>query len=343
MHRYHRQSILPQIGDEGQKKLLKSKVLVVGAGGLGHPVAQYLAAMGVGHIKIVDGDDVNITNLHRQILFNDRDLGKNKAEILSQKIREINPDVNITFASVFLDKNLALKIFVDFDLVVDCTDNFESKFLINDVCALYDKPMVYGAISQFEGQVGVFWKSKGSCYRCLYPAIPKSKIQNCAEAGVIGPVVGTIGSLQAMEAMKVLVNNDKDLNPLFGRVNFFNFCDHSFRSLKITEKPTCRCHNPSFCKDEILEATKETCHLSTSALLVDVREKDEWNDFHIKGSYNLPLSELETGTVPKFPSDQELILICKAGVRANRAKEILMKMNYKNIQCFTRSVYEYQA
>lgn len=341
MQRYHRQSILPQIGDDGQKKILNSKVLVIGAGGLGHPVAQYLAAMGVGHIEIVDGDDVNITNLHRQVLFNDRDLGRNKAEILSQKIKEINPDVNVSFAPAFLDKSLALKIFVKFDLIVDCTDNFESKFLINDVCALYDRPMVYGAISQFEGQVGVFWKSKGSCYRCLYPVIPKSKIQNCAEAGVVGPVVGVVGSLQAMEAMKVLVGKDNELNPLLGRVNFYNFCDQSFRSLKISQKSICQCHHSSFNKDEIMEIKKPACRINTSALLVDVREKEEWNDFHIQGSYSLPLSEIEAGKAPELASDQEIILICRAGVRAKRAKELLMKMNYKNIQCSSRSVYEY--
>ncbi len=343
MQRYIRQTILPQIGSTGQERLLNSKVLIIGAGGLGHPVAQYLAAMGVGGIKIVDGDTVTITNLHRQILFTDNDIGKNKAKILSQKIKLINNEVDVSFVPVFLGKYLALDLFTTSDLVIDCTDNFESKFLINDVCALYDKPMIYGAISQFEGQVGVFWKSKGACYRCLYPSIPKSKIQNCAEAGVVGPVVGTIGSLQALEAMKALISREDELTPLVGGVNFYNFYDHSFRSLKINLRPTCQCHKATFNKDAIFEINPVECNYKSSVLLVDVREKNEWNEFHIEESFHLPLSELENGRVPDFELDIEIVLICKVGVRAERAKEILQKMNYKNIQCSKRSVYEYQT
>ena len=343
MQRYIRQTILPQIGNAGQEKLLSSKVLIIGAGGLGHPVAQYLAAMGVGDIKIVDGDTVSITNLHRQILFTDDDIGKNKAEVLSQKIKMINHEVDVSFVPVFLDKKLALDLFATSDLIIDCTDNFESKFLINDVCALYDKPMIYGAISQFEGQVGVFWSSKGACYRCLYPSVPKSKIQNCAEAGVVGPVVGTIGSLQAMGAMKVLISRNDELTPLIGRVNFYNFYDHSYRSLRINLRPTCQCHKATFNEDAIFEANPVDCHYKSTAILVDVREENEWSEFHIEGSCHLPLSELENGRVPDFTLDREVILICKAGVRAERAKEILQKMNYKNIQCSKRSVYEYQT
>ncbi|HMN67749.1 MAG TPA: HesA/MoeB/ThiF family protein [Bdellovibrionales bacterium] len=343
MRRYHRQTILPQVGHDGQTKLLHSKVLVIGAGGLGHPVAQYLAAMGVGHIEIVDGDEVNITNLHRQILFSDSDVGKNKARVLAEKIGKMNPEIRVSYESVFLNRDLALRAFADFDLIIDCTDNFESKFLINDVCALYDKPMIYGAVSQFEGQIGVFWKSKGSCYRCLYPSLPKASIQNCAEAGVVGPVVGAIGSLQALEAMKILIGKDIELSPLIGRVNFYNFCDQSFRSLKIPQRSTCPCHRPGFNEDEISGIEQGECRFGSLALLVDVREKEEWNEFHIEGSYNLPLSGLEAGRAPEFGCDQEVILVCKAGVRAKRAKELLVKMNYKNVRCSSRSVYEYQA
>ncbi len=343
MQRYLRQTILSQVGIEGQAKLLNSRALVVGAGGLGHPALQYLAAMGVGHIEIVDGDVVSITNLHRQILFTDQDVGKNKAQVLAQKIEHMNPDMKVSARPRFLDKKMALEIFSDFDVVLDCTDNFETKFLINDVCALYDKPMVYGAISQFEGQVGVFWKSKGSCYRCLYPDKPHSQIQNCAEAGVVGPVVGVIGSLQALEAMKILIGKPSELSPLVGRVQFSHFLEHSFRSLKVPQRPQCRCHQSTFGKDDIAEIEAMNCEMKPSSLLVDVREKEEWDEFHLQQSYHLPLSQLEAGHHPGLALEQEMILICKAGVRAARAREILLQMNYKNIKCSARSVYEYQA
>lgn len=343
MQRYHRQTLLPQIGIEGQKKLLTSKVLIVGAGGLGHPAAQYLAAMGVGQIKIIDGDDVHITNLHRQILFTDQEIGKNKALVLSQKISKMNSDMKVSYEPRFLDKALALNLFGQFDLILDCTDNFESKFLINDVCAFFDKPMIYGAISQFEGQVGVFWKSKGACYRCLYSSTPSSKIQNCAEAGVVGPVVGVLGSLQALEAMKILVGANTELNPLIGKINFYDFCGHSLRNLSVSLRPSCPCHASDFDESKILEIKPSGCNFNSSALLVDVREPDEWNEFHIDGSYSLPLSQLEAGIVPDFERDRDVILICKVGARARRAEEILKKMNYNNICCAERSVYEYQA
>jgi molybdopterin/thiamine biosynthesis adenylyltransferase/rhodanese-related sulfurtransferase len=347
MQRYHRQSILPEIGNKGQDKILASKVLIVGAGGLGHPAAQYLAGMGVGQIEIVDGDDVHITNLHRQILFTETDLGKNKAEVLSKRLAMINGNLKVSFIPKFLNRSLALDLFDKFDVILDCTDNFESKFLINDVCALYDKPLVYGAISQFEGQVGVFWKSKGPCYRCLYSEIPKSKIQNCAEAGVVGPVVGVIGALQAMEALKIIVGQAESgsarLNPLIGKINFYDFCDHSFRSLSVSKRSDCRCHSSGFNKNDIIDFQREECVLSSSALLVDVRETDEWNEFHIKGSLNLPLSALEAGELPGIDKNKEMTLICKAGSRAKRAEEILKKLNYTKIRCSDRGVYEYQT
>lgn len=347
MQRYHRQSILPEIGKTGQDKILKSKVLIVGAGGLGHPAAQYLAGMGVGQIEIVDGDDVHITNLHRQILFTENDLGKNKAEVLSKRLAAINEKLKVSFIPKFLDKSLALDLFDKFDVILDCTDNFETKFLINDVCALYDKPLVYGAISQFEGQVGVFWKSKGPCYRCLYPEIPKSNIQNCAEAGVVGPVVGVIGSLQAMETLKILVARAETgvarLDPLIGKVNFYDFRDHSSRSLSISPRPGCRCHSSDFNKGDIADFQRAECVLSSAALLVDVREPAEWEEFHIEGSLSLPLSVLEAGGIPTHDKNREIVLICRAGARAKRAEEILKKLSYTRIRCSEKGVYEYQT
>jgi adenylyltransferase/sulfurtransferase len=217
MQRYLRQTIVPQVGAEGQRRLLGSRALVVGAGGLGHPVAQYLAGMGVGEIHIVDGDQIHITNLHRQILFRDSDIGKNKALVLADQVGKMNPDARVVGVPSFLDKKLALEMISKVDVVVDCTDHFESKFLLNDVCVYYRVPLVYGAVSQWEGQVGVFWNSRGSCYRCLYSRPPRSPIENCSEAGVVGAIVGALGSLQALEVLKVLVDRPQDIHPLIGR------------------------------------------------------------------------------------------------------------------------------
>ncbi len=343
MRRYHRQTILSQIGEAGQKKLLDSKILIIGAGGLGHPAAQYLAAAGVGRIHIVDGDQVQITNLHRQVLFSESDLGKNKAEILAGKIKGSNPGLQVSHLPFDLDKTKALDLIANFDLVLDCTDNFESKFLISDVCALYDKPMVYGAISQFEGQVGVFWASKGACYRCMHPELPKSRIQNCAEAGVVGPVVGILGCMQALEAIKILVSGELEGMALIGKINFYDFLDHSFRSLALPLRPDCPCHREDFDRDRIAEGRRPGCQIGGSALLVDVREPEEWNEFHIEGSQNFALSRILAGEAPAIEKDREIVLICAMGARAERARVILKKMNFTKVQCAEKGVYEYST
>jgi adenylyltransferase/sulfurtransferase len=192
--RYLRQIILPEIGKRGQEFLLNSKVLIIGAGGLGHPAALYLSAMGIGQIGIMDGDVVDITNLHRQVLFDSKDVGSNKSEVLAQKISLQNQDIQVVSYNKFLTKQLGKSLFSDYDVVIDATDNFASKYLINDLCLLFKKPLVYGAISQYEGQISSFFAPISACYRCLFPKIPQSKIQNCAQSGVVGPLPGIIGT-----------------------------------------------------------------------------------------------------------------------------------------------------
>lgn len=341
MLRFHRQMILPQIGSDGQKKLQNGRVLIVGAGGLGHPVGQYLAAMGVGKIGIIDGDRVHISNLHRQVLFNEQDLNENKAEVLCKRIKAINPSLEVSSEGYFLDKEKAVRNIKNYDVVVDCTDNFETKFLINDVCSFYDKPMIYGAISQFEGQVGIFWKSKGACYRCLYRNIPASNIQSCSEAGVVGPTVGIVGSLQAMEVMKILVGRSSELNPLVGKINYYNFCDHTFRNLRVPQRPGCICHDEHFDISSIDEISTPVCKAQSLSALVDVRERDEWDEYHLAEGINFPLSELEKGRMPHLSKEQDIVLVCKSGVRARRARDLLLNMNFKNVRCFAKGVYEY--
>jgi adenylyltransferase/sulfurtransferase len=341
MQRYLRQTIVPQVGAEGQRRLLGSRALVVGAGGLGHPVAQYLAGMGVGEIHIVDGDQIHITNLHRQILFRDSDIGKNKALVLADQVGKMNPDARVVGVPSFLDKKLALEMISKVDVVVDCTDHFESKFLLNDVCVYYRVPLVYGAVSQWEGQVGVFWNSRGSCYRCLYSRPPRSPIENCSEAGVVGAIVGALGSLQALEVLKVLVDRPQDIHPLIGRVNYYDWLGSNFRSLQVPQKPQCFCTRALMSPESIEDIPIRACVAPGTALLVDVRERDEWNEYHVEGSVHLPLSQIEAGALVDLENQREIILICRSGARARRAQEILSQKLKVKVTCSLKGVYEY--
>lgn len=344
MQRYARQTILPQIGELGQVRLANSKVLIVGAGGLGHPVAQYLTGMGLGNISILDGDVVQLSNLHRQVLFYESDIGRFKSDVIVERLKYMNKDVKLTSIPEFLDKNLALRIFPNFDVIVDATDNFGTKFLINDVAAFLDKPIVYGALAQFEGQIAVFWKSQGACYRCLYPEVPRVQIANCAESGVMPPLPGIIGTMQALEVMKVLLwkVHDKTLVPIFGRVNYFNFETNENRSFKIPRKPNCPCHSSVWNVDSIVDVSMACADLPPAERLLDVREESEWNEFHVSGSTHWPLSKLEKGELPVIRPGTHFVLICRAGVRAERAMSIFKNQGYREFTFTRRSVYEYQ-
>ncbi len=346
MQQYQRQILLSQIGESGQNKIVQSRVLIIGAGGLGHPAAQYLTAMGVGHLGIVDGDQIHISNLHRQVLFEAQDIGQNKAAVLAKKISKLNPLLRVDVHACYLNKELALRLFPDFDVILDCSDNFESKFLINDICVLLGKPMVYAAISQFEGSVSVFWRNHGPCYRCLYAEPPKAKIQNCAEAGVVGPLPGIVGCMQALETLKILLYNaniESDFKPLIGCLNYFNFLSNEFRSLKIKPRLNCLCQRHVFDVSEIKDIQVAQCALVGNELLLDVREQEEWNQFHILGSVHWPLSKIEKNILPELNRDKNIMLICKGGLRAEKAMSVLAKSGFINIRCSQRGVYEYQA
>ncbi|MGZ3773871.1 MAG: ThiF family adenylyltransferase [Pseudobdellovibrionaceae bacterium] len=361
MLQFQRQMLLPQIGEQGQKIISEAKVLIVGAGGLGHPAAQYLTAMGVGTIGIIDGDEVQESNLHRQILFSKKDLNSSKAFALTAAIKNINPALNVLAYPVFLNKEKALEIFPDYDVIIDGTDNFATKFLINDVCCFYNKPMIYGALSQFEGQVSTFWKGHGPCYRCLYKDIPKARIQNCAEAGVLGALPGVIGSIQALETIKVLIAQRKstntlnplkkfcmtfkeeDLHPLIGKIQFFNFLNNQLFSLNLKPNPQCLCQRENLLSEDIQETMMTTCHLPKTFLLLDVREEDEWQDFHIQGSQHWALSKIENGELPIQLKDETVVSICRSGQRAERAAELLKQNGFSKISFTRGSIYEYQT
>ncbi len=354
MQRYQRQMLLSEIGDAGQKQIQQAKILLIGAGGLGHPAALYLAAMGVGKFAIVDGDKVHISNLHRQVLFRDSDIGKSKSKILAECLKMTNPEIQVLSYDQFLDKSLAIQLFPAYDVIVDGTDNFESKFLINDVAAYFKKPVIYAAISQFEGQVGVFWNSQGSCYRCLYPSLPKSKIQNCAEAGVIGALPGIIGSMQALETMKVILYQSQQfdsttaqtfdlLMPLLNKIQYYNFSTNENRTLNVPIRSSCPCHQSQFSLEDISEISNLGCDISTNyENFLDVREQDEWSQYHLKNSLHWPLSKMLANDFPLQSKDKELILICRSGGRAQKAMQLLEQQGFHNLSLAQRGVYEYQ-
>ena len=341
MKRFQRQTILSEVGEKGQEILLRSKVLVVGAGGLGHPAIQYLASMGIGTIGVIDGDSVEESNLHRQVLFDYNDVSQNKAEIVKRKIDSKCSGVQIIAYPYFLTGQNGNEIFKDYDVVVDGTDNFSTKFLINDLCLINNKPMVYGSISNFEGQVSVFCSEDGPCYRCLIPDVPKAKIENCAEAGVIGVLPGIVGSIQALEVVKVLLQNNLEsssLVPLKGELCHFDFADNTFRKLMVSKNENCFCSYRS--KIQIhTDSKSESCRFENKGLLLDVREKLEWDQFHLPQSEHWPLSLIEQGVFPQHLRGVEVMTICKSGIRAEKAFEILKQNGYEKISYSTSSIF----
>lgn len=341
--RYKRQTVLPEIGEAGQKRINAASVLVIGAGGLGCPVLLYLAAAGVGHIGIVDYDHVDETNLQRQVLFNTDDIGTNKAQAAAAHLRALNPDIDIEVFPVELDHTNVEDLFVRFDLVIDGTDNFAAKFLINDAAVKTATPFIYGSILGFDGQVSVFGAPDGPCYRCLFPEPPKGHIPNCAQAGVIGAVAGMIGTVQAMEAIKMIAPHES-FQPLVGRLLTVDMHSMDNRVLMLSKNPDCFVCSKN--KEEItLEYKSTICGIipeimpdqvrGGDALLIDVRERDEWDAGHIDGADHIALSWLMAGNVPDMPKDQGIILYCHKGMRSLQAAQYLTGLGFSNIRNMT--------
>src|SRR5437667_5410143 len=241
--RYSRHIIMPEVGPEGQRKLKASSVLIVGAGGLGTPAATYLAAAGVGRLGIVDFDTIERSNLHRQILYSEQDIGKSKAEVARERLLQVNPNVRIELHKVRLDSSNALKILKEYDVILDGTDNFPTRYLVNDACVLLGKPNVYASIYRFEGQASVFYAKQGPCYRCLYSEPPPpGLVPSCAEGGVLGVLPGIMGSIQAAEAIDLILGRGR---PLIGRLLLFNALDMKFEELKLRKDPDCPVCGPN--------------------------------------------------------------------------------------------------
>lgn len=338
--RYARQTILPEIGRHGQKKISGSSVLCIGAGGLGSPALLYLAAAGVGRIGIVDFDTVDETNLQRQIIFGTDQTGQNKAVAAGRRLKSLNPEIKADIYPEKLTGTNAETLFSSYDVIIDGTDNFAAKFLINDTAVKTDKPFIYGSVLGFEGQLAVFNDKDGPCYRCLFPERPAQHIPNCADAGVIGAVAGLIGTAQAMEAIKLIVGHES-FKPLSGKLWILDTRTMDNRILELHKSPECTvCSQPKEAimlpeDSNISEIEPEEAQKCTADLFIDVRELDEWDAGHIEEARHLPLSQLMEGNIPTLPKDQTLIIYCKKGKRGESACQILKARGYTNIKNMT--------
>jgi sulfur-carrier protein adenylyltransferase/sulfurtransferase len=319
--RYARHLILPEVGEAGQEKLKAGSVLIVGAGGLGSPVGLYLAAAGVGRIGLVDFDDVDASNLHRQVLYGTSDVGKPKLDAAKARLQDLNPDITIETHGAALTSDNALGIIAKYDIIVDGTDNFATRYLVNDACVLLSKPNVYGSIFRFEGQASVFSAEEGPCYRCLYPEPPPPHlVPSCAEGGVLGVLPGVIGTIQATETIKLIADIGETL---VGRLLLFDALRMSFRTLRLKQQHeshaaiTGLIDYDQFCNPANLHEVTEL----GDAVVVDVREQYEWDAGHIDGARHIPLGELPN-RLNELPRDADVVFYCQSGGRSARALDV---------------------
>ncbi|MCI0521719.1 MAG: molybdopterin-synthase adenylyltransferase MoeB [Chloroflexi bacterium] len=353
--RYSRHLLIPEVGLAGQKKLKAASVLVIGTGGLGSPVALYLAAAGVGRIGLVDYDTVDESNLQRQVIHGTSRLGWLKVESARERMLDINPDIEVeVYNEPFTSAN-ALRIAADYDLLIDGTDNFPTRYLTNDVCVLLGKPNVYGSIFRFDGQVSVFYAKEGPCYRCLFPEPPPpGLVPSCAEGGVLGILPGTIGTLQATEALKLILGVGE---PLIGKLLLYNALDMSFDFVTLRKNPHCKVCSPqpeitelidyeAFCgvpshdhdegsagEDWDITAADLAARLKqgNSIRLLDVREPHELEISQLPGADLIPLGQL-AARLSELDSAKEMVVFCKMGSRSARALELLASAGFRKIK-----------
>ncbi len=353
--RYSRHLIMPEVGIEGQKKLKNSKVLCIGAGGLGSPLALYLAAAGVGTLGILDFDVVDFSNLQRQVIHSEKTVGTPKVESARDRLLELNSDTNIVTYNEMLNSDNAMDIMKDYDVVVDGTDNFATRYLTNDACVLLGIPNVYGSIFRFEGQVSVFDAKRGPCYRCLYPEPPPpGLVPSCAEGGVLGILPGVVGTLQASEVVKLIIGEGE---PLIGRLLFIDVLNMEPRILKLRKDPDCPVcgENPTvtelidyqeFCgigrgeepeeeKPKVEEITVEEFSAikenKADFVLIDVREPHEYEICNLEGSRLIPLGELKDRTDELDPKD-DIVVHCHHGGRSMKAATFLAEQGFSNVK-----------
>ena len=347
--RYARHLALPQVGLEGQQKLKAARVLLVGTGGLGSPAALYLAAAGVGTLGLVDFDTVDASNLHRQLLYGTPDVGRSKLEAAARRLADVNPNVRVERHETLLNSENALDILRTYDVVADGTDNFPTRYLVNDACVLTGKPNVYASVFRFEGQASVFWAARGPCYRCLYPEPPPpGLVPSCAEGGVLGVLPGLLGIVQAVETIKLLLGLGTSL---VGRLLLFDALSMQFREMTLRKNPACAVCGPnptvtklidyeSFCGERpavvssaamfgrrvpeiTVEELKASRERGEKLVLVDVREPHETAISDLPGSVKIPLGTLPK-SLEKLGKQDDLVVYCRSGARSAKAVEFLL-------------------
>lgn len=352
LRRYSRHLIMPEVGLVGQLKLKQASVLLIGAGGLGAPAALYLAAAGVGRLGIVDFDVVDESNLQRQIIHGTATLGVPKLESARQRLLDLNPGIDITGYQTGLSSDNALEIIKDYDIVIDGTDNFPTRYLVNDACVMLGKPNVYGSIFRFEGQASVFGVREGPCYRCLYPEPPPpGLVPSCAEGGVLGVLPGVIGTIQATEAIKLIIGIGE---PLVGRLLLYDALQMRFRELKLRKDPACPVCGPNPTVTELIDyqafcgITPESVSLpaenritprelhaalqsDSPPLVIDVREPHEWEIVHLPGARLIPLATLPAH-LHEFDRAQPIVVHCRSGARSAKATQLLKDAGFRNVR-----------
>jgi sulfur-carrier protein adenylyltransferase/sulfurtransferase len=353
VRRYSRHLIIPDVGKTGQRRLKNARVLCVGAGGLGSPALLYLAAAGVGTLGIIDFDVVDESNLQRQIIHGQSDVGRPKAVSAMESVREVNPLVNVVLHEERLDSDNAMQIFEPYDLIVDGTDNFATRYLVNDACVLLGKPYVWGSIYRFDGQASVFWAEHGPCYRCLYPEPPPpGMVPSCAEGGVLGVLCGSIGSIQVNEAIKLITGIGESL---VGRLMIYDALDMTYRSVTVRKDPECPVcgKNPTitelidyeeFCGTVSEDAQKAAAGSTITAtelkdmldrhddiLLIDVREPNEYEIVSIPGAMLIPKGEILSGAaLERLPQDKRIVLHCKSGARSAECLAVIKDAGFSD-------------
>ena len=366
INRYSRHLLLPEVGVEGQEKICNSKVLLIGTGGLGSPLALYLAAAGVGNLGLIDFDVVDLSNLQRQVAHGESTVGKLKVDSAKARIADLNSSINVTTYNTRLSSENVMEIFADYDIIVDGTDNFPTRYLASDACVLLKKPYIYGCILRFEGQASVFDSRVGPCYRCLYPEPPPpGLVPSCAEGGVIGILPGIVGLIQANEVVKLILGKGESL---VGRLLLFDALAMKFREMKLRKDKACPIcgDNPTitelidyeeFCgirpveesandaeMEIAVEQVKEMLDARHAFKLIDVREPSEYEICKIAQATLIPLGDIEAKDPEKLNGlspDEEIVLHCKAGVRSMKALKVLEEMGFSNLKSMRGGINEW--
>ena len=356
IQRYSRHLIMPEVGVDGQEKLLNCKMLLIGAGGLGSPLGLYLAAAGVGTLGIIDFDRVDQSNLQRQIIHSTADIGRPKVDSAKARINSINPEVKVNTYQIRLTRDNIMDIFKEYDIIIDGTDNFQTRYLVNDACVFLKKPLIYGSIFRFDGQATVFKTPEGPCYRCLYPEPPPpGMVPSCAEGGVLGILPGIIGVIQATEAIKLAMGRGE---PLIGRLMLFNAMEMRFREVTLQKDPDCPVcgKNPTvtelidydvFCgigrgqeaaagngaveEVTVQEFKKILDKKDKKVFVLDVRELEEWQIVHLPQAKLIPLGTLKD-RVNELDTADDIYVHCKSGIRSAKAVKILKEFGFKKVK-----------